>query len=250
MNTDKHELERLRSRNADLVEILEAVERESGWVAKDTPMPVYIGEMRKEMDAAVNALRKIKCIYCGFECSRDDADKLADHITNCDKSPLVQLNKEIQSKAIDLIDMTRDEFIRICALTDDSEIRGICARTQEMIDQKYPVIKQRDDAIRRAEKAERERDAALKCCAEMREAIESLWPHCDLSAFGGSKPKWLIHALSNECGKDYVRKDEVKPLVEAIEFTLESSAQDGPEAIVTCIEKLEQALAHWRKEEE
>lgn len=151
----KSELEKARGHAAHLADALDWMERESGWVAKDTPLPTFVGNMRKELEAAV--------------LERD----------NC-KSIWMQGIKKVA--------------------------------------------------------------ATEKACAEMREAIELLWPHCDLKAFGGSKPRWLIRALSNECGKGYVHRDEVKPLMEALEWCRDHSG--GYEATL-CRE----ALAHWRKEE-
>lgn len=206
MSELERKIEELRSRNADLVEILEAVERESGWVPKDTPMPVYIGEMRKALAEEKKWSEELAKDLCEME----DALGFKQDCTDKDGAfvPTKGPWKE--------------------------RVRDLIAKEGEFEDMR------------------KERDAAQKACAELREAIESLWAHCDLKAFGGSKPKWLIHALSDECGKGYIHRDEVKPLVEALRFILDECTwqnvmDDGGDDRIgpTC----EKALAHWRKEE-
>jgi hypothetical protein len=51
------------------------------------------------------------------------------------------------------LDLMRDEFQRIKALTDNSEVIGLCDRAVLGITQLVPVLKQRDEAIARFEKA-------------------------------------------------------------------------------------------------
>lgn len=81
MNANEQELERLRTRNADLVELLEAVERESGWVAKDTPLPVYIGELRK----ALQRIAELKCMHAFSRCCLDGAIAIAKEVLRKEK---------------------------------------------------------------------------------------------------------------------------------------------------------------------
>jgi len=128
------------------------------------------------LDAALNAARealaeknaalhRCKCIYCGLETPFEDQDKLADHIMSCEKSPVVKMVKEMESRAVDYMDLMNDEFLRISNLSKDPEIVGICQRAMTVIAQKEPVIKQRDDAL----KSLHQRDMALVVA---REALE------------------------------------------------------------------------------
>jgi len=212
-------------------------------------------ELRAKLEYAG---RHVRCMYCDEKYTFEDKDKLADHILGCEKSPLVQLNKEIQSKAIDLMDLTRDEFIRICAITDNQEIIGICQRSQEMIDQKYPVIKQRDDLqeklnlsesqvleqIEHLREISNENDAlttraerAEAARAEMRSMIPELWrcanDDCDLSQAN------INDALSTQCGVGWLSPEKAGRLREALK-----EIQGHPDAAhTTIIEIATNALA-------
>lgn len=73
----------------------------------------------------------------------------------------------------------------------------------------------RGNLAEQIERIERERDAALKACGEMRKCIESISSFVPCS-FGTTKYHDQIHdCLSTDCGKDYIHRDEIKPLVEA-----------------------------------
>ena len=129
----------------------------------------------KELEVALAekdaALHRCKCIYCGLETPFEEQDKLAGHIMSCKKSPVVQMVKEMESRVIDYMDLMNDEFERIAALSNDTEIVGICQRAMTVISQKEPVIKQRDDAL----KALHQRDTALVVA---REALEQYPCYC------------------------------------------------------------------------
>jgi uncharacterized phage infection (PIP) family protein YhgE len=49
------------------------------------------------------------------------------------------------SELTDLLDLAHDDFQRVEALTDDTELRGIALRGQAKIRQNVPVIRQRDE---------------------------------------------------------------------------------------------------------
>jgi len=102
------------------------------------------------------ALHRCKCIFCGLEVPFEEKDRLADHIMSCEKSPVVQMAKEMESRVIDYMDLMNDEFARIAALSEDAEIVGICQRAMTVIAQKEPVIKQRDEALDRLKLSESE----------------------------------------------------------------------------------------------
>lgn len=53
---------------------------------------------------------------------------------------------ETESKLIDHIDLMKDEFLRIKALTNDAEIVQLCNRAVNKTDQLVPVLTQRDEA--------------------------------------------------------------------------------------------------------
>ena len=53
----------------------------------------------------------------------------------------------VEQSNTDIVDMQRDEFRRIIALTEDQEIKGICERAIACIEQTVPVIQQRDAAV-------------------------------------------------------------------------------------------------------
>ena len=75
-----------------------------------------------------------------------------------------------------------------------------------------------------------ERDAARKQCAAMRQAIEDFvynikhhhvagWgdvSRCDVAADNSFKE--LMKAISTDAGRDYIAKEQIKPLVEALQF--------------------------------
>lgn len=179
MSELERKIEELRSRNADLTEILERVEQESGWVPKDTPMPEFIRQLSRERDAA-------------------------------------QAERDL-------------------------------------------VI---EESAKRRARLEEERDAALKCCAEMKTELSYLLGELQMAAdFGpletlAQTPRDAIildlfrrlpgfRALSTDCGKGYVSRDEVKPLVEALETIRDVACGEKQ-----CKTEAMQALTHWRKEEE
>jgi len=103
-------------------------------------------QLRKEVEGLNGALHRCRCIYCGLEVSFDEKERLADHIMSCEKSPVVQMVKEMESKVTDYMDLMMDEFARISTITKNAEIVGICQRAMLVIHQREPVIKQRDDA--------------------------------------------------------------------------------------------------------
>ncbi len=91
-----------------------------------------------ELEAARVALRKISCVYCGRVVSLDEegaSDKLATHITTCEKHPLVALVKEISAigeEAITLLKLVTDALpTRRDWLDPDLErqVREFIART-------------------------------------------------------------------------------------------------------------------------
>jgi hypothetical protein len=53
--------------------------------------------------------------------------------------------RERDSELTDLLDLAHDDFQRVEALTDDTELRGIALRGQAKIRQNVPVIRQRDE---------------------------------------------------------------------------------------------------------
>lgn len=100
-----------------------------------------------ELEGAFNAFHKSLCVRFGY--GHDDKDWRRD---------LLSLEEHIAgrvSKLTDRIDMQNDEFRRIeyCPSVS-SEIAGLCQRAQRDIKQNVPVIVQRDNAERSAEKAE------------------------------------------------------------------------------------------------
>jgi DNA repair exonuclease SbcCD ATPase subunit len=104
--------------------------------------------LREENDRLKAITSRVACIYCGKAYSQEEKEQLVEHITSCEKSPMVQMVKGMESKVVDYMDLMDDEFLRIKALTDSDEIKGLCDRAMASIEQKEPVIKQRDDAIR------------------------------------------------------------------------------------------------------
>lgn len=54
----------------------------------------------------------------------------------------------VEQSNTDIVDMQRDEFRRIIALTEDREIKGICERAIACIEQTVPVVVQRDAAVK------------------------------------------------------------------------------------------------------
>ena len=54
----------------------------------------------------------------------------------------------VEQNNTDIVDMQRDEFKRIMALTSDAEIQGLCRRAIATIEQTFPVIVQRDQALK------------------------------------------------------------------------------------------------------
>lgn len=76
-----------------------------------------------------------------------------------DRKWLKAMAETVQEKvraddATDWLDLMRDEFMRIKALTDNTEILGLCDRAVTHIQQHVPVIGQRDAAQRRVAKLE------------------------------------------------------------------------------------------------
>lgn len=143
---------------------------------------------RDQLAAQLKELQgHIRCIYCNEKYTAEEKDKLADHIMTCEKSPLAQHLKEMDSRIIDRMDMVNDEFQRILAITDNQEIIGICERAQQVIEQKEPVIKQRDDAVKKKKELEDLHSHALlriaKLVSREKVLVEALWDaHRSLNA--------------------------------------------------------------------
>ena len=128
---------------------------------------------RDELKAKIERIQShVRCMYCNTEYAYADKDNLADHILSCEKSPLVQAVKEMDSIIIDRMDMVSDEFCRILAITDDNEIIGICERAQQVIEQKEPVIKQRDDAIKDRDTLRARAERLRKCLLKSIDALD------------------------------------------------------------------------------
>ena len=62
-----------------------------------------------------------------------------------------RLNEQLPevSAYIDHIDLLKDELQRIAALSDNTEINGLCERGLRLTQQNIPVIQQRDEAERK-----------------------------------------------------------------------------------------------------
>ena len=55
---------------------------------------------------------------------------------------------------VETFDLMVDEFLRIKSLTDNQEIHGLCDRAISGIKQRFPVIDQRDEAIKKLQSVE------------------------------------------------------------------------------------------------
>jgi len=121
----------------------------------------------------------VGCMYCGKEYAYSQKDELADHITSCEKSPLVQMVNEMESRITDYMDLMNDEFCRIVALNPGPEITNICQRAMTIIHQKVPVITQRDDLLKKVFEVGAERDQLKAELAQARAHNAALLEACD-----------------------------------------------------------------------
>lgn len=187
-------------------------------------------ERAEKAEAELDRVKShVRCMYCSAEYAYADKDKLADHILTCEKSPLVQQVKEMQIKTQDWGDLICDEQKRIKALTDNTEIHGICDRMLQVFHQHVPVIQQRDDALARAEKVEAELDRARAANQEMREMLTEVYEWCvtdNPSDIDGDAVKRVLD--STTCGTDYIARDKVRPLYDAL-LAMHANAQESCE---------------------
>jgi len=112
-----------------------------------------IAELERERNEARNQLKEL-------------IDENAEHVANVVKE------QQRAEKAVDIVDMQRDEFKRIRALCHQTgvrgqELQGICDRAIACIEQTIPVIIQRDGA-------EAERDQLRKVADELAKQLDRL----------------------------------------------------------------------------
>lgn len=91
--------------------------------------------------------------------------------------------------------------------------------------------------------------AALKACAEMRSQLELVFKCCcDEAEWDSIDGDEVKRALSTECGKDYVHKSEIKPLVEALkDCRRKPEDKSDLSAIIRMGFVIQKALAHAEK---
>ena len=80
------------------------------------------------------------CVECECDQLRAEVERLRE------KNMVWALG--VEQNNTDIVDMQRDEFKRIIALTSDTEIQGLCKRAIATIEQTFPVIVQRDQLKR------------------------------------------------------------------------------------------------------
>lgn len=106
-----------------------------------------ITQQAQELDAIKNALG---CHRAYIVESINDLKAKTEDIPNIDRMRQVEQQladaQATISRLEDRIDLQCDEFQRISALTENDEVKGLCARAVKDIRQHVPVIQQRDTA--------------------------------------------------------------------------------------------------------
>jgi hypothetical protein len=96
--------------------------------------------------AKTNTISDLVCTMAGTAKDCDTADFIAHARTDIpDLLSEIKRLRERDSELTDLLDMAHDEFQRVEAHTDDTELQGIALRGQAKIRQNVPVIRQRDE---------------------------------------------------------------------------------------------------------
>lgn len=153
---------------------------------------------------------QIGCIYCGQKFQGDaQKEECVNHITTCEKSPLVQQVKEMEARCTDYVDLMLDEFQRIRNLTDNSEIHGICDRASEVMLQREHVIDQRDRAEAKSKVLGSKILIAEAEVKRLREALLEVyaWAMTDSSLEAGSFTTFaeeIVPKVAEVLGKDKV----------------------------------------------
>lgn len=94
------------------------------------------------------------------------------------------------------LDLQIDEFMRIKALTENEEIRGLCDRAVKHITQHTPVIAQRDQAVQKCSELEASTAAMRELLTTIRQQV---FPGLDLPV---KYTVWMHECLSSDCGKE------------------------------------------------
>ena len=100
-----------------------------------------LADMTRERDEAQERYEK----QCEGTMSRLQEIQSVKSERDCYKQQLAEAQGTVQ-RLTDRIDLQCDEFQRISALTENDEIKGLCARAVKDIRQHVPVIQQRDQA--------------------------------------------------------------------------------------------------------
>lgn len=130
----------------------------------------------------------------------------------------------IEQSNTDIVDMQRDEFRRIIAITDNQEIKGICERAIAVIEQTVPVVVQRDNA-------ENERDE-LRRQNEILRSKDNRWRKSNQSLINHNESlKDAIQAL-----KDIIDENRNDPenIAEIINGAIKLTAQPEPKPCPRC----------------
>lgn len=83
----------------------------------------------------------------------------------------------VEQSNTDIVDMQRDEFRRIMAITDNPEIKGLCERAIATIEQTVPVVVQRD--------ALANQNAELRECLKVKDEALRVY-------MSGHHPEWWL----------------------------------------------------------
>jgi len=178
-------------------------------------------------------------------------------LTELELSNLRSLVQDLDNDAQSL-DLFRDEFLRIKAISDNPEVIGLCERAVSNITQHTPILKQRDTLASALKEAEQERDEARKD-AEMRlrhgnglflaiiERMKPYYPENSRDLEWDVLPGVIACALAKREESQAALKDTEARLGEArsaIEQLLDPeylhalwSEEDSERSVVHCVQK-------------
>lgn len=157
------------------------------------------------------------------------------------------LKTRVQSLTCELAALKSENESLKCDVTDEN-------------DRRLALIEKYQADLKEMRRIQDERDAAHKACAEMRDILSELshrmsghgWGSCGLYQISNaqlfdSDYNHIRNALSSDCGRGYIHRDKVKPLMEALDTAQRHLRSSGLSKEHDTNTKLDLAIALCRE---